>query len=122
MKLLQGILGDGMLTASGAGRARRSALRRTPTERRQEDPTSPDLCSRAGQRHTPGRGAASPGSLDWFLRPIRFTLHRLDGTYQLAEPKTRQSRRTIAIPEIAVTALRNHRVRQAEEKLAVGKG
>ena len=60
--------------------------------------------------------------LDEAMLSVRFTLHRLDGTYQLAEPKTRQSRRTIAIPEIAVAALRNHRIRQAEERLGVGQG
>jgi hypothetical protein len=41
-------------------------------------------------------------------------------TYQLVEPKTPNSRRTIAIPEIALTALKSHRSRQAEEKLAAG--
>ena len=53
---------------------------------------------------------------------VRFTLHRLDGAYQLAEPKTRQSRRTIAIPQMAVNALKSHRIRQAEERLSVGQG
>lgn len=51
---------------------------------------------------------------------VHYNLQRVDGEYRLVEPKTRQSRRTIALPEIAVAALRAHRVRQAEEKLAVG--
>ena len=60
--------------------------------------------------------------LDEAMLSVRFTLQRLDHAYQLVEPKTRQSRRTIAIPAIAVSALKSHRVRQAEERLEVGKG
>lgn len=53
---------------------------------------------------------------------VSHTLQRLEGAYRLVEPKTRRSRRTLALPELATCALRTHRVRQAEEKLAVGKG
>lgn len=37
-----------------------------------------------------------------------------------SDPKTPQSRRTIPIPEECLTALRQHRARQAEEKLLLG--
>ncbi len=38
------------------------------------------------------------------------------------EPKTGHSRRTIPLPDVCLTALRHHKVRQAEEKLALGQG
>ena len=38
----------------------------------------------------------------------------------MGEPKTRQSRRTIIISQVAVAALRAHRVMRAEERLAGG--
>lgn len=37
-----------------------------------------------------------------------------------AEPKTAKGRRTIALPALAVEALRQHRVRQLEERLRAG--
>lgn len=40
--------------------------------------------------------------------------------YVLAEPKTARSRRAIHLPAMAVAALREHRVRQVAERLAVG--
>jgi integrase len=49
---------------------------------------------------------------------VRHALQRLDGEYVLVEPKTAQSRRTIALPGIVVDALRAHRIRQAEERLS----
>jgi integrase len=42
------------------------------------------------------------------------------GSYTLAAPKTRQSRRQITLTTVAHEALRAHRVRQAEERLATG--
>jgi integrase len=36
------------------------------------------------------------------------------------EPKTERSRRTLPVPEACLAALRHHRARQAEEKLALG--
>lgn len=53
---------------------------------------------------------------------VRYALGRRDGGYCLVEPKTRQSRRTIALPEIAIEALKTHRSRQVQERLAVGPG
>lgn len=39
---------------------------------------------------------------------------------QLVEPKSRRSRRTIALPEIVVKALRAHRIRQLQDRLLAG--
>lgn len=58
--------------------------------------------------------------LDEGTLSVRYALARHDGEYCLVEPKTRQSRRTIALPEIAVEALKAHRSRQLQERLAVG--
>jgi integrase len=51
---------------------------------------------------------------------VRHALQRIGGELKLVEPKTRLSRRTIAIPPIVVGALREHRRRQAEERLLAG--
>jgi len=39
---------------------------------------------------------------------------------QVAEPKSKRSRRTITLPALAVAALRSHRTRQLEERLIAG--
>ncbi len=57
---------------------------------------------------------------DGFLT-IRHALQRQQGGLKLVEPKTVRGRRTIALPEFAVTALRNHRKRQLEERMLAGK-
>lgn len=46
---------------------------------------------------------------------VRYQLQRVDGKPTLVEPKTPKSRRSLALPVIAVDALRRHRVRQLEE-------
>jgi integrase len=53
---------------------------------------------------------------------VRTTLQRQvrGGAYAIAEPKTACSRRTIALSQAAVAALREHRIRQAEERLLLG--
>ncbi len=51
---------------------------------------------------------------------VRIALQRVDGTLQLVEPKSASSRRTIALPQIALEALRAHRTRQLEERLLAG--
>jgi integrase len=51
---------------------------------------------------------------------VRVALQRIAGKLQLVEPKTRQSRRTIPLPQVAVNALRAHRVSQLEERLLAG--
>jgi integrase len=42
------------------------------------------------------------------------------GGYELAEPKTARSRRTVMLPAIAIDALRRQKARQAEARLAAG--
>ncbi len=49
---------------------------------------------------------------------VRYSLSR--GTRTLAEPKTERSRRTLRIPGAVVDALREHRRRQLEERIAAG--
>ena len=52
---------------------------------------------------------------------VRVQLKRLlDGTWVLKEPKTRRSRRQVAIAQPALEALCQHRARQVEERLVVG--
>lgn len=58
--------------------------------------------------------------LDAGTLTIRKSLQRVDGELQLVEPKTAKSRRTVALPDVAVSALRAHRVRQIEERLLAG--
>lgn len=47
-------------------------------------------------------------------------LQRIDGKLTLVEPKTRESRRTVSLPAVAVRSLHEHRVRQLEERLSAG--
>ncbi len=51
---------------------------------------------------------------------VRHSLQRIDGTLQLVEPKTERSRRSVSLPGVVVSALREHRVRQLEERLLAG--
>jgi integrase len=51
---------------------------------------------------------------------VRVTLQRIRGSLQLVEPKTGHSRRTIRLPQIAITALRAHRTQQIQERLLAG--
>ena len=51
---------------------------------------------------------------------VRVALQRVARSWQLVEPKSERSRRSIALPDVAVSALREHRVRQLEERLAAG--
>jgi integrase len=51
---------------------------------------------------------------------VRHTLARMGGRWWLGEPKTPQSRRTIALTTATVDVLRAHRVRQAEILFAIG--
>lgn len=44
------------------------------------------------------------------------------GGYELAEPKTARSRRTVMLPAVAVDGLRRQKARQAADKLAAGTG
>jgi integrase len=58
--------------------------------------------------------------LDAGTLAVRHALQRVGGKLQLVEPKTRLSRRTIALPPLVVGALRAHRTRQLEERLWAG--
>ena len=51
---------------------------------------------------------------------IRFQLQRIDGKLTLVEPKTARSRRTIALPQVAVSVLLKHRARKEQEKRFAG--
>jgi integrase len=51
---------------------------------------------------------------------VRVALQRIEGTWKHVEPKLARSRRTIALPSMAIAALKSHRVRQLEERLAAG--
>lgn len=44
----------------------------------------------------------------------------VDGDLRFVDPKTKRSRRTIPLPAVSVQALRDHRRRQAAERLAAG--
>lgn len=51
---------------------------------------------------------------------IRHALQRVEGKLRLVEPKTSKSRRTIALPQVAVSALYAHRQRQGDERALAG--
>ncbi len=51
---------------------------------------------------------------------IAFALQDDRGSYQLVEPKTRNSRRTLPLPPMLIAALRAHKIRQYEERLLAG--
>ncbi len=53
---------------------------------------------------------------------VRQQVQRIGGKVVLVEPKTKRSRRTIALPEVAVEALRERKVRQYEERLLAADG
>lgn len=56
---------------------------------------------------------------------VRYTLHHPHGKgseWELLTPKTAKSRRRIELPPTVVEALRQHRKRQLEERLALGAG
>jgi len=48
------------------------------------------------------------------------SLQRINKSFEFVEPKTARSRRTLALPSIANNALRAHRTKQLEERLAAG--
>jgi integrase len=51
---------------------------------------------------------------------VRSALQRLGPGWQLAQPKTARSRRTIALPTVVSAALQSHRARQLQERLWAG--
>lgn len=58
--------------------------------------------------------------LDEGTLAVRWSLQRIDSKLVLVEPKSKQSRRSIALPQTAVAALKRHRVRQLQERLLAG--
>lgn len=58
--------------------------------------------------------------LDGGTLTVRNSLARIDGRYVLVPPKSSMSRRSIALPSLAVEAFRAHRTRQLEERIAAG--
>jgi len=52
---------------------------------------------------------------------VRQAAQRMDRTTQFVEPKTRRSRRQFTLPASMVAVLRGHRVRQNEQRLAIGR-
>ncbi|HZT66039.1 MAG TPA: site-specific integrase [Acidimicrobiales bacterium] len=58
--------------------------------------------------------------LDAGVLRVRHALERRDGQFVLKEPKSRTSRRTVALPSVCLDALRVHRRRQLEERLLAG--
>ncbi len=58
--------------------------------------------------------------LDQRVLTVNQTVQRVSGKLRFLEPKTEHSRRTISIPDTVVAALRTHRIRQLEERLAAG--
>ena len=58
--------------------------------------------------------------LDHGVLRVRTSLQRIHGKLTFTQPKTEKSRRTISLPATTVAALRAHRVRQMEERLAAG--
>lgn len=51
---------------------------------------------------------------------VNYGLQRFDGKLHLVEPKTEKSRRVLPLPSLLIDALRLHRTRQLEERLALG--
>jgi integrase len=51
---------------------------------------------------------------------VRRALQRIEKTLQFVEPKSERSRRTVTLPEFAVTSLKRYRVAQKKEKLKAG--
>jgi len=58
--------------------------------------------------------------LDGAELQVRQTAQRVAGELQFTAPKTRHSRRSLPLPPLAVDALREHRARQAAERLCAG--
>ena len=51
---------------------------------------------------------------------VRTALQWVGKNWQLVEPKSVRSRRVVALPRVAIVALRAHRVRQKKERLLAG--
>lgn len=58
--------------------------------------------------------------LDASMLTVRGALARIEGELRIVEPKSATSRRSITLPEFAVSSLRDHRARQLQERLRAG--
>ena len=58
--------------------------------------------------------------LDTAMLRVQRTIQRVNGEYQVLEPKTKRSRRTISLSPPVTTSLRQHKARQTEDRLRVG--
>lgn len=58
--------------------------------------------------------------LEESLAETRLKLKAFQGAVRFAEPKSERSRRTITLPGVVAAALRKHRARQLEERMAAG--
>lgn len=58
--------------------------------------------------------------LDTAVLRVRRALVYVDGDLRFVDPKTSRSRRTIPLPAVSVQALKEHRRRQAAERLTAG--
>ena len=75
----------------------------------------------AGLRQSEALGLRwSDVDLDAGRLSVRRVLQRYGGAFHLDEPKTKRSRRTLKLPAPVITALREHRVRQLEERMLAG--
>jgi len=58
--------------------------------------------------------------LQWVKKEAQKSGKREEPTWVLTEPKSAKSRRTVILPQVAVQALKKHRVQQVAEKLKMG--
>lgn len=58
--------------------------------------------------------------LEQGVMSIRQSLQKLEDGYGLGDPKTKRSRRDVALPVLAIRSLKSHRSRQAAEALRLG--
>src|SRR5512134_1488594 len=58
--------------------------------------------------------------LDAGILQVRNAIQRIKGEWRFVEPKSKKSRRTIVLNNLAADALRAHRTRQAAERLRNG--
>ncbi len=59
--------------------------------------------------------------LDLGMLQVTYQLQRINGEAKLVEPKTRLSRRSLALPATILVTLREHRQLQVEERLLAGR-
>lgn len=52
---------------------------------------------------------------------VNKTLFRIGGSFKLTTPKTKRSKRVVDLPGTAITVLKAHRRKQAEQRLAAGR-